>query len=92
MMWRNIQQVIYFPNKCIGAYTALFIIIWLGAWILNGIKSTQFDLYQFRDTYIWLMTQLNATHAINSIWNTPKGTCPGDLGIKDDMTGKSNCN
>jgi hypothetical protein len=38
------------------------------------------------------MTQLNATHAINSIWNTPKGTCPGDLGIKDDMTGKSNCN
>ncbi len=90
-MWRNIQQVIYFPNKCIGAYTAIFIIIWLGAWIMNGLNNTQFDLFQFRDTYIWLMTQLNATHAINSIWNTQKGTCPGDLGIKGDTTGKSNC-
>ncbi|MDF2634649.1 MAG: hypothetical protein K0R78_1523 [Pelosinus sp.] len=70
-----------------GAYTAIFIIIWLGAWIMNGLKNTQFDLNQFRDTYIWLMTQLNATHAINSIWNSPKGTCPDTLGIKEDRTG-----
>lgn len=73
-MWRNIRQIIYFPNKCIGVYTVIFIMLWLGAWIMNGLENTQFDLIQLRDTYVWLMTQLNATHAINSIWNTPKGT------------------
>jgi hypothetical protein len=70
-VWRYIGQIVYFPNKCIGVYTAMFIIIWLGAWVLNGVDKTHFDLIQFRDTYIWLMTQLNATHAIDSIWNSP---------------------
>ena len=72
-MWRQIRQVIYFPNKCIGFYTAMFIITWLGAWVMNGIQISQFDLDRLRDSYIWLMTQLNATHAIDSIWNSPKG-------------------
>ncbi|AIF52657.1 hypothetical protein [Pelosinus sp. UFO1] len=71
-MWQNIRQIIYFPNMCIGIYTALFILIWLAAWILNGVKGTNFDINQLRDTYIWLMTQLNATHAINCIWNRAK--------------------
>ena len=75
-MWRQIRQVIYFPNKCIGFYTALFIIIWMAAWVMNGLKNTQFDLDRLRDSYIWLMTQLNATHAIDSIWNSPKGINP----------------
>lgn len=75
-MWRNIRQIIYFPNKCIGFYTAIFVIIWLGAWGMNGLQNTHFDLTEFRDTYIWLMTQLNATHAIDSIWNSPKGSSP----------------
>lgn len=75
-MWRDIRQVIYFPNKCIGVYTAIFIIIWLGAWVMNGLGDTHFNLNEFRDTYIWLMTQLNATHAIDSIWNSPKGRSP----------------
>gem|GEM_PF-1565106 len=75
-MWRGIQQVIYFPNKCIGFYTAIFVIIWLGSWAMNGIEKTHFDLNQLRDSYIWLMTQLNTTHAIDSIWNSPKGTSP----------------
>lgn len=91
-MWRNIIEIIDFPNKCIGVYTAVFIIIWLSAWALNGIKDTHLDLTQFRDTYIWLMSQLNATHAINSIWNSPRGTCPDSLGIKNNMSGKSNDN
>jgi hypothetical protein len=91
-VWRNIIQIIDFPNKCIGIYTAVFIIIWLGAWILNGITNAHFDLAEFRDTYVWLMTQLNATHAINSIWNSPKGACPETLGIKDYTAGKSNDN
>jgi hypothetical protein len=75
-LWRQIRQVIYFPNKCIGFYTAIFIIIWLVAWAMNGIKNTHFDLTQLRDSYIWLMTQLNATHMIDSVWNSPKGISP----------------
>jgi hypothetical protein len=64
------------PSVCIGLYTVVFIIIWLVAWVLNATKGTHFDLNSLRDIYIWLMTQLNATHAINSIWNSPKGTMP----------------
>lgn len=75
-MWREIRQVIYFPNKSIGFYTAIFVLMWLSAWALNGIQSTHFDLNQLRDSYIWLMTQLNATHAIDSVWNSPKGSSP----------------
>ncbi|MBC8016002.1 MAG: hypothetical protein H7X79_09700 [Sporomusaceae bacterium] len=75
-MWRKIRQVIYFPDKCIGFYTAVFLIIWLVAWVMNGLKNTNFDLDRLRDSYIWLMTQLNATHAIDSIWNSPKGISP----------------
>jgi len=86
-MWRHIRQVIYFPNKCIGFYTAIFIIIWLSAWVLNGINNAHFDLNQLRDTYVWLMTQLNATHAIDSIWNSQKGMSPG-VTLKDDLMDK----
>lgn len=75
-MWRYIRQIIYFPNQCIGIYTAIFIILWFGAWVMNGIQDTHFNLTEFRDTYIWLMTQLNATYAIDSIWNSPKGSTP----------------
>jgi len=82
-MWRDIRQIIYFPNKCIGFYTAIFIIIWLGAWVMNGLRDTHFNLIEFRDTYIWLMTQLNATHAIDSIWNSPKGSSPEESAMND---------
>ena len=75
-MWQDIGQVIYFPNKCIGFYTALFVILWLSAWIMNGLHNTHFDLIQLRDSYIWLMAQLNTTYAIDSIWNSPKGISP----------------
>lgn len=82
-MWRGIRQIIYFPNRCIGFYTAIFVVIWLGAWVMNGLQNTHFDLTEFRDTYIWLMTQLNATHAIDSIWNSPKGSSPQQNSIDD---------
>ncbi|GMA98479.1 hypothetical protein [Pelosinus sp. IPA-1] len=91
-MWQNIRQFIYFPNMCIGIYTVMFIFVWLAAWILNGIKGTNFDVNQLRDTYIWLMTQLNATHAINSIWNSPKGAGVEGIRIKENIPGKPNSN
>jgi hypothetical protein len=69
-------QAIGNPHFCIGAFTVVFVLIWLVAWTLNAVESTRFDLTSLRDMYIWLMTQLNATHAINSIWNSPKGVIP----------------
>lgn len=81
VMWRYIRQFIYSPNKCIGVYTAIFVVIWLWAWVMNGLQNAHFDLAEFRDTYIWLMTQLNATHAIDSIWNSPKGSSPQENSI-----------
>jgi len=65
------------PPIWMGALTALFVLIWFSAWVSNALWSTHFDLASLRDMYIWLMTQLNATHAINSIWNSPRGAAPG---------------
>lgn len=72
-MWFNITRM---PHFCIGFFTATFVGIWLLAWTLNAFDYTRFDLDSLRDMYIWLMTQLNATHAINSIWNSPRGYSP----------------
>jgi len=69
-------QALGSPHFCVGMFTAVFVCIWLVAWTLNAVESTHFDLTSLRDMYIWLMTQLNATHAINSIWNSPKGIIP----------------
>jgi hypothetical protein len=66
----------YSPHFCISFFTGLFVIIWLVAWTLNAVKNTHFDLNSFKEMYVWLMTQLNLTHAVNSIWNSPKGTMP----------------
>jgi hypothetical protein len=54
--------------------------IWLVAWTLNALKNTHFDLNSLRDMYIWLMTQLNATHAINSVFNSQRGNMPDSNG------------
>ncbi|MDR3562322.1 MAG: hypothetical protein P4N59_12940 [Negativicutes bacterium] len=72
-MWSRANGV---PQLCLGLFTAVFVILWLTAWTLNAVENTHFDLNSLRDMYVWLMTQLNATHAINSIWNSPKGAMP----------------
>ncbi|MBP2653983.1 MAG: hypothetical protein H6Q73_1552 [Firmicutes bacterium] len=72
-----ITAILKMPSFCIGVFTAIFAIIWFAAWIANALYNTHFDLYSLRDMYLWLMTQLNATHAINSIWNSPRGFAPG---------------
>ena len=64
-----LRKIISQPRFCIGAYTAIFIVIWLAGWIANALYHTSFDLEGLKNLYIWIMSQLNATHAINSIWN-----------------------
>jgi hypothetical protein len=72
-MWYSLTRA---PQLCISLFTTIFILLWFAAWIFNAVKGTHFDLNSLRDMYIWLMTQLNATHAINSIWNSPKDRMP----------------
>lgn len=72
-MWKLVVNA---PNICVGMITVVFLFIWLTAWTLNALKNTHFDLNSLRDMYIWLMTQLNATHAINSVFNSPRGNMP----------------
>jgi hypothetical protein len=67
----------YFVGGSMAFYSALFMAVYLMAWAANGIYGTRFDLDRLRDIYVWLMTQLNATHAINSVWNSPNGQKPG---------------
>ncbi|VBB06788.1 Hypothetical protein LUCI_2024 [Lucifera butyrica] len=74
MVWRKFEQYLMSST---GFYTALFVGLYLASWGLNGIHYTKLDLTALKDLYIWLMTQLNATHAVNSIWNSPKGQPPG---------------
>lgn len=75
---------IHSPSICIGVFTVLFVIIWLVAWTLNATKNAHFDLNSLRDMYMWLMTQLNATHAINSVFNSPRGNMPVNGGQRGD--------
>ncbi len=69
-----LRQIVFQPRFCIGAYTAIFIVIWMAGWVANAVYQTRFDLEALRDIYIWIMSQLNATHAINSIWNKEERT------------------
>lgn len=79
-----LRQIISQPRFCIGVYTAIFIVIWLTGWVSNAIYTTQFDLDGLRDLYIWIMSQLNATHAINSIWNNNKSDWPSNQESKSE--------
>lgn len=68
-MWKQI----FCLENCISIYTLIFVLVWFAAWILNGFQYAYFDLDRLLELYAWLMTQLNATYAINSIWNSPRG-------------------
>jgi hypothetical protein len=60
----------------IGFYSTFFILIWMIAWILNGYHGYKFDLKTLQDFYMFVLSQLNITHGINSIFNSNKGEMP----------------
>jgi hypothetical protein len=72
-MWCQVKNYLF---SSIGFYTGLFVLLMLGAWVANAMLSTKFDIKQLQEIYLWLMTQLNATHAINSIFNSARGEKP----------------
>jgi hypothetical protein len=72
-MWDKIKDAL---KTGMGFYTSFFIFIWLISWTLKAIKGYNFDLNALKDIYVWLMTQLNLTHGIDSVFNSPRGEMP----------------
>ena len=60
----------------IGFYTAIFVAIYFASWIGNGMYSTHFDLINLRDTYFFVLSQLNIAHFTNSVFNSPRSVMP----------------
>lgn len=59
-----------------GFYFATFLIIWLSAWVLNGLKLTAFDLQQLRDLFAFVMAKYVTDSGLNSELHKPiKGEC-----------------
>ena len=52
-----------------GFYFAVFLAIWLSAWVANGLKLTQFDLVQLRELFVFILTK----YVTDSGFNSPIG-------------------
>lgn len=60
----------------IGGYTGVFVFVWLAAWTLNAVWGMRFDLDRLKELFTWVVGYLNATHLIDSKWNSPQGEMP----------------
>jgi len=49
-----------------GFYFAIFIIVWMTAWVLNGLKKTEFDLTQLRDLFVFVLGKYTVDSGLNS--------------------------
>ena len=49
-----------------GFYVALFLAIWLSAWVGNGLKLSQFDLVQLRELFVFILTKYVTDSGLNS--------------------------
>lgn len=56
--------------------TTFFVIIYIGAWILNGIYQMHFDLSSLQNFYLAVIGKQTVTHGINSYLNSPKDSPP----------------
>jgi hypothetical protein len=54
-----------------GFYFALFIAIWMAAWIANGLKVSMFDLDRLRDLFFFVFGKYLADSGLNSPWQKP---------------------
>ena len=54
-----------------GLYFALFIAVWMAAWIANGLKLAIFDLDRLRDLFFFVFGKYLADSGLNSAWQKP---------------------
>ena len=58
-----------------GFYFAVFLAIWLSAWVANGLKLAQFDLVQLRELFVFILTK----YVTDSGFNSPIGKSLKDV-------------
>lgn len=49
-----------------GFYFAVFLAIWLTAWVGNGLKLSSFDLVQLRELFVFILTKYVTDSGLNS--------------------------
>ena len=56
--------------------TAFFVLIFLAAWIINGIYQTRFDLASLQNFYLMVVAKQQVQHGIDSVFNSQRGELP----------------
>ena len=85
------SKIISAINK-VGAYlkipllkiincTAFFVVVFLVAWILNGMYNNfHFDLSSLTNFYLLIVGKQTASHTIDSVFNSDRGQPPTNRG------------
>lgn len=85
------SKIISAINK-VGAYlkipllkiincTAFFVVVFLVAWILNGMyNNIHFDLSSLTNFYLLIVGKQTASHTIDSVFNSDRGQQPTNRG------------
>jgi ABC-type transport system involved in cytochrome c biogenesis permease subunit len=69
-IWQQIK------SHAMASYTAIFCVIYLAAWVLNGWQGMHFSCSDLMILYIGVIAKELGLHAINSVCNSPKGEMP----------------
>ncbi|MGL5271292.1 MAG: hypothetical protein ACRC7I_12370 [Selenomonadaceae bacterium] len=56
--------------------TAFFVLIFLVAWVINGIYQTRFDLASLQNFYLMVVAKQQVQHGIDSVFNSARGEQP----------------
>lgn len=64
------------PLGKIMLFTIVVSIPWLVGWVRNAEYGAKYNLADLQNMYIWVATQLNAQHLINSKWNSQQDKPP----------------
>ena len=59
--------------------TAFFVLIFLAAWIINGIYQTRFDLASLQNFYLMVVAKQQVQHGIDSVFNSQRGEQPNKI-------------
>ncbi len=64
------------PEGRLVMFSVAILIPWVVGWVRNAEYNTKYNLTELRDMYLWVATQINARHLIDSKWNSLNGQPP----------------
>lgn len=73
-IWEKVKPWLIDLISC----TAFFIVVYLIAWVLNGLYSTKFDLSNLTNFYLMVVGKQQVQHGIDSIFNSQRGQTPNE--------------